>query len=202
MSRLKNPIIALTALMILASALAALLPLIGLGQAVPGPAKPPGPVKPVPKYPFGRPGNYYLTKTKHNGAQAVTACAAGYHMASIWEIHDPSALRYNMVFGYTTDDSGLGPPIAKGWIRTGRGAFGGDSGSSSDLYVRPLTNCVAWTSADATDFGKLVNLYLPGSEVPPDIPNSGIHIPEPDMPPWQSWSSSCNTNNRVWCVQD
>jgi hypothetical protein len=86
--------------------LAALLPLIGLGQAVPGPAKPP----PT----FGRPGNFYLTKTTHNGGQALTACAAGYHMASIWEIHDPSSLRYSTVYGFTEDDSGLGPPHGSG----------------------------------------------------------------------------------------
>ena len=42
------------------------------------------------------PRKFYLTKTEHNGAQALSACAPGYHMASLWEIHDPTkpALRH------------------------------------------------------------------------------------------------------------
>src|SRR5512133_3687902 len=118
MSRLKNSIIALAVLVILIGGLAALLPLVGLGQVTPGPKQPP------PS--FGRPGNFYLTKTSHNGAEALTACAAGYHMASFWEIRDPSNLRYNTAYGYKTDDSGLGPPTAGGWIRTGSAASGAD----------------------------------------------------------------------------
>jgi hypothetical protein len=193
-SKLKNSIVALAGLMILVGALAALLPLIGLGQAVPGPATPPPPAKPVPKYPFGRPGNYYLTKTKHNGSQALTACAAGYHMASIWEIHDPSALRYNTALGYKTDDSGLGPPIAPGWIRTGSASSPGDPDPN---YIQPFGNCFAWTSTDASHFGKLVNLHIPFVQLRESVPPYF-----PQIPPWESSAATCNTNNRVWCMKD
>ena len=35
------------------------------------------------------PRKFYLTQTTHNGAQALSACAPGYHMASLWEINEP-----------------------------------------------------------------------------------------------------------------
>lgn len=173
MSRVKSSIIALAVLMILVGALAALLPLIGVGQ-VPGPAKPP------PS--FGRPGNFYLTKTKHNGAQALTACAAGYHMASIWEIHDPSNLRYNTAYGLKSDDSGFGPPDVRGWVRMGSVASG----------CGPSGNCFAWTSANASDCGKLVSLRFPNI----------ADLAPPNMAPWRLGSSPCQLNHGVWCVQD
>ena len=55
---------------------------------------------------------YYLTKTTHNGTAALSACQKDYHMASLWEIFDPSALKYNTSLGYTKDDSGQGPPTS------------------------------------------------------------------------------------------
>ncbi len=58
------------------------------------------------------PRKFYLTKTLHTGAQALSACATGYHMASLWEIHDPTNLRYNTELGFTSgSDSGFGPPV-------------------------------------------------------------------------------------------
>ena len=36
---------------------------------------------------------YYVTTTYHYGADADDACASGYHMASLWEIMDPSNLK-------------------------------------------------------------------------------------------------------------
>ena len=40
-------------------------------------------------------------------------------MASLGEIHDTSNLRYDTDLGLTLADSGFGPPIVFGWIRTG-----------------------------------------------------------------------------------
>ncbi len=57
------------------------------------------------------PRKFYLTKTYHNGAQALSACATGYHMASMWEIHQPSNLRYDTDLGFIVADSGFGPPV-------------------------------------------------------------------------------------------
>jgi hypothetical protein len=147
---------------------AALLPLISLGQQ-------PGPAQPPPT--FGNPGNFYLTKTAHNGAQAKTACAAGYHMASIWEIHDPSNLTYNTAYGFTDAYSGIGPPYGLGWIRTGEASMNG--------------NCFAWTSADASVSGKMVFL------------SAVVDVAEAEaLSPWAPWQDSCNTKHGVWCVHD
>ena len=41
-----------------------------------------------------RPKRYYLTDSTHNGADADVACGDGSHMASLWELSDPSNLRY------------------------------------------------------------------------------------------------------------
>jgi hypothetical protein len=69
---------------------------------------------------------YYLTTAPVVANQALSACAAGFHMASLWEIQDPSNLDYNIVLGYALNaDQGHGPPtfdgigVISGWVRTG-----------------------------------------------------------------------------------
>ena len=42
---------------------------------------------------------FYLTQLRHLAGEATTACA-GFHMASMWEILDPSNLRYNTNLGF------------------------------------------------------------------------------------------------------
>ena len=128
------------------------------------------------------PRKFYLTKTEHNGAQALSACAPGYHMASLWEIVDPSNVRYNTDLGVTFTDSGFGPPSALGWIRTGF--------LTSDSLEPGVANCDAWTSADAGRFGTLVGLH------------SLWNLPPTQISPWQGIARSCSTATRVWCVQD
>src|SRR5262245_60366073 len=61
---------------------------------------------------------FYLTKDGFQGNAVLTACDAGFHMASLWEIHDPSNLQYD-TRGFTLADAGSGPPAVLGWIRTG-----------------------------------------------------------------------------------
>ena len=93
----KRSLLALVGVLALVGALATMMPLVSRGQG-------------------GNPLNrdprkaYYLTQTTHNGGQARSACAAGYHMASLWEILDTSNLRYNTELGFTQEDSGFGPP--------------------------------------------------------------------------------------------
>jgi hypothetical protein len=128
------------------------------------------------------PRQFYLTKTsEYDGAEALSACAPGYHMASMWEIHDASNVRYNTDLGYTLADSGFGPPIVFGWIRTG--AVAADSGPVGGV------NCNAWTSR-GVGFG--VRVRLTDGWPSPAIENS----------PWSADGQSCNTPDRVWCVQD
>ncbi|HKR61391.1 MAG TPA: hypothetical protein VJS64_16880, partial [Pyrinomonadaceae bacterium] len=64
----KRSLTALVGVFVLGFALAALMPLVISGQ---GKGQPP----------FARRG-FYLTQTTHNGSEALSACASGYHMAS------------------------------------------------------------------------------------------------------------------------
>src|ERR1700730_18042199 len=72
---------------------------------------------------------YYLTKSTITGSKVLTACASGYHFASIWEILNTSDLHYNTTLRRTNVNSGNGAPaytshsttadVPYGWIRTG-----------------------------------------------------------------------------------
>ncbi len=138
------------------------------------------------------PRGYYLTKGDplsgggYDGAHAKGACAVGYHVVSLWEIHEPSNLSYGTTLGLTTDDSGSGPPTTvEGWIRTGF--------PSINYINRPgAANCNAWTTTGgAGTLGRLVDdwLNLDGtSQVP--------------IKPWTADFGQCSVPARVWCVQD
>jgi len=127
---------------------------------------------------------FYLTNPSSYGANALFACAEGYHMASMSEILDPSNLRYNTELGRTEADSGFGPPAnGGGWIRTGWLAYGGIAGGQS--------NCEAWTSSSVNHWGTNVTLY------------QFWNLPNPvSISPWVAGNSPCNVALPVWCVQD
>jgi hypothetical protein len=136
---------------------------------------------------------YYLTQGTYDGADAdgtdgngAGVCAEGYHFASLWEILDPSNLKYNTDLGMVRDDSGQGPPTLPflgGWVRTGFGR----SGSSTP----GVGNCDGWDSSSDSDWGTLARL--------PSYWTAGqdIHV-------WQVDTVTCNTDVlvRVWCVAD
>ena len=161
-------------LLLLIALFSAILPLVGRGQGGKG-----NPLNRDPRK------SYYVTASNHNGIQALTACADGYHMASLWEILDPSNLRYNTQLGATSDDSGFGPPTAassEAWIRTGGGA--------SNSETVGIGNCNAWTSASHDDFGSVVRLDSPW-----DAPGEKVS-------PWFTFTAPCSAPIKVWCVQD
>jgi hypothetical protein len=135
------------------------------------------------------PRKFYLTKTEHKGDTALTACAAGYHMASMWEILDPTNLRYNKDLGVTREDSGSGPPtINSGWVRTG-------SVSGNNLNAAGLGNCNGWASASSSDGGTVVGLPTLWSPPP-----GGFSLSVVD--PWVVGTSQCVVPRMAWCVQD
>jgi hypothetical protein len=142
-----------------------------------------GPQAPAPASPASSANmrRYYLTKTSRNGVQALAACARGYHMASLWEIVDPSHLKYNTSRGSTEDDSGQGPPGYWGWVRTGAG--------SSNIQAPGIGNCNAWTSSSASDYGTIAQL-------PHDW------LSEPDFDLWHVGFVNCSQAVRIWCVAD
>jgi hypothetical protein len=128
---------------------------------------------------------YYLTKFVNNGGGADTACADGYHMASLWEILDPSNLEYNTDLGYLRDDSGSGPPSYKnGWVRTGYQAV------SDDTNISGRANCDAWTSSAGDVYGTLA--WLPRDWAASE---TELHV-------WVTGWHFCDSVAEVWCVED
>jgi hypothetical protein len=166
----------------------------------PGPVGPPGPPGPMgatglpgDQGPEGLPGppgeactqrRFYLTKTGFLGDQASTACAAGFHMASLWEIHSMSSLRYDTVLGLSYPDSGGGPPREFGWIRTG--------GSSHDgsVFGAGVANCNSWSSAESSHDGTRAG------------PTNEWELTGIVISPWRTAVAPCDTLTLVWCVED
>ena len=171
MLRVKESLIAFAGFLVLIGAMSALMPLAGHGQGG-------NPHDRDPRRQF------YLTKTVHDGGHALSACAEGYHMASLLEILDVSNLKYNTELGRTAGDSGSGPPRGNGRVRTGV-----DANASSN--APGFANCNAWTSTDQNDAGATAHLELsdPG----------GFEI---FLAPWLVGASNCSTSFPVWCMQD
>ena len=130
-----------------------------------------------------QPRKFYLTTTTHDGLQAPTACTTGYHMASLWEVFDPTGLRYDRTLGELNDDSGFGPPAnLSGWIRTG---------ANSQAAAGPGdSNCNAYTSNDLAHNGTTTQL----SEEWDSAGN--------EVSPWTAFERRCDVAAPVWCVQD
>jgi hypothetical protein len=129
--------------------------------------------------------SYYITDLSYYPDEAPTACAAGYHFASLWEISNPSNLRYNTALGQTTLDSGSGPPTIQGlgWVRTGYNA-----GNVSSVAGR--ANCNLWTSRSNLDNGSVAVL--------PQLWTAGAQ----DLFVWDVDVRTCNFKLGVWCKQD
>jgi hypothetical protein len=135
---------------------------------------------------------FYLSKSSYTAGNATGACASGYHFASIWEIADPSALKYETSLGRTATDGGSGPPTrltgfmysipATGWVRTGF--------SYSVASFPGQANCGTWLTNDGMSWGTTANLV------------SNWTGGEQDLGPWNIEVRTCNTALRVWCVQD
>ena len=128
---------------------------------------------------------YYLTEVSSavQGDEALNACEELYHMASLWEIADPSNLEYNTELGLVANDGGQGPPTNNnGWVRTG---YGSDTSN-----VPGRGNCAIWTSDDGTHYGTVVAL--------PETWTAGSD----DLGVWTASVLECNLSARVWCIED
>jgi hypothetical protein len=127
--------------------------------------------------------NYYLTSANsYTGNQASTACAGGYHMGALWEILDPSSLRYNHNLGDSRLDAGSGPPaVSNGWVRTGY--------LSNNTDYEGEANCSAWSTNNG--YGTVAT--LPSEWLDPDLQDVGV---------WDVSSRQCSFTANVWCVAD
>ena len=129
------------------------------------------------------PRQYYLTTTTADGDGTLTACATGYHTASLWEIIDTTNLEYNSTLGQTRDDSGSGPPSNfYGWVRTGYG--------SATSTTPGEGNCSAWTSDSGSYYGTR-------ARPPADWAAAAEQIAL-----WEASVMTCDVAVRVWCVGD
>ncbi len=127
---------------------------------------------------------FYIAPVAVAGNAPLTACAAGYHMASLWEIYDVTELQYNATLGAAQADSGNGPPTGfYGWIRTG--ALSTVSGGAGGA------NCDTWTSNSGVDSGTAVIL-----------PNGWTSASVSLISPWFATTQTCSQLLRVWCVED
>lgn len=128
----------------------------------------------------------YQTNTSYVANNVLSACSAGYHTASLWEILDVSNLAYdyNNPSAKTQDDSGHGPPSGlDGWVRTGY--------SSSSDGTAGSGNCLNWTSnGSIRSYGTAVRLANDWTSAPGDIST------------WVASSFTCNATKPVWCVGD
>jgi hypothetical protein len=125
---------------------------------------------------------FYLTTTSYLGNEGLSACAGGFHFASMWEIRAPELLQYDAGLGYTKTDDGAGPPVQYGWVRTG--AISGNAGQPG------LGNCNAWTSSSFGDNGSVVIL------------SSNWTIAASVVSPWIASAELCGNGFRVWCIED
>lgn len=128
---------------------------------------------------------YYLTKDSYDGDQAdgtdgngAGVCASGYHFASLWEILDPSNLKYNTTLGWTRDDSGAGPATYDGWVRTGYNSYNSDTAGRA--------NCNVWSTTSG--YGTRVRLTN-------DWTVQHVHV-------WFVGTTGCSSTRYVWCVED
>ena len=125
---------------------------------------------------------YYRTMSTYDGSAADTACAPDYHMASLWEILDPSNLEYNAILGWTVGDSGQGPIAGYfGWVRTGW--------SSDNPSTAGQGNCNSWSSNSGSNYGTQVGLSNNWTAA------EDIHV-------WNATTISCDFTRPVWCVED
>lgn len=127
---------------------------------------------------------FYLTKTRHTGDQALIVCAAGFHMASMWDVVDPSNLRYDDTLGFQhpNQDSSGAPSGIQGWMATGTEPVA--AGLPGE------TNCSAWTSSSDDLLGTAASLEL--------VWNSTATA----VSPWHALTLTCNRPERVWCLED
>ena len=144
---------------------------------------------------------YFLTSVFAKGDQANDAvCGSGFHFASIYEILDPTTIRYASDNKYSLKeplaDMGRGPPQRLyGWIRTGQYA--------DRLNVPGSANCDGWQTAEEYRFGTAVGLRQTQPQESIAYYNFPVIVLYPATAPWwdvMTWP--CSMGHRVWCVSD
>ena len=183
----------LVAVLIAALLVVAFVGYLALGQkrASASPAMPEAPQAPAAASSGLR--KFYRTATAYSPTLASTACAPGYHFASIWELLDPSNLEYagelDDAWGGPSYDMGEGPVTGtggyalQGYVRTGYNAAPDPVGYTGQA------NCNGWTSDSISDHGTVAGLTHQWGTAE-------------DLFVWNVGVSTCNVRTGVWCVED
>ena len=140
---------------------------------------------------------YYMTESTPAGNAVLTACVAGYHMASLAEIFNTSVLEYATAADvgagvvHTLPDSGSGPPFSSlAFIRVGV--------SGTNNAVPGNANCISggnpWSTNSAAVNGTAIALKPTWTDAPTNVS------------PWDATVRPCINNvapiAHVWCVQN
>lgn len=116
---------------------------------------------------------------RHNGGPgnlAASACSAGFHLASLWEILDPSRLSYDRQLGVVDATAGAGPPSGNpaggsyGWVRGGNQNCSNGSSTAGSGYAVALES--NWSANGPVTW------------------------------PWSTAAFGCGASHPVWCVED
>jgi type II secretory pathway pseudopilin PulG len=148
-----------------------------------------------------QPKRYFITSTDTvQAGDAPNACGTGYHMASLFEILDPTQLQYDTTapsaYTSTTDDLGSGPPTnIFGWIRTGHSSFSGADSAPGE------SNCDRYTTSAGGAYGTTVALNHLWEFALATFPNVNLYYLY-NAPWWHPERTQCNSHAHVWCVQD
>jgi hypothetical protein len=123
---------------------------------------------------------YKLSDLTATGANADTRCEAGFHMASLAELHDLGNLRW--VTDGTPD--GEAPYVGnRAWIRNG------------EAFLTGNANCSVWSTASASENGTTMVLFSGWDD--------GDALTQYDRYFPQNVSTEpCDTTLPVWCVED
>ncbi len=133
---------------------------------------------------------YYLTRSPFvSASNAPTRCAAGFHMASMWELSNLAGLEFTLrprrgSVNTPINDQGEGPTSSPsgGWIRTG--------GLPNDSGAAGIANCDAYETSDSESLGTTANLHPTGFGQ-----TSG-------NAPWRITTHTCDFFRAVWCIED
>lgn len=118
---------------------------------------------------------FYRTPQFVTAPSAPSACQAGFHMASFWELSLASLEYVPAPVGAANLGSGVGPPNDPGWVRPGVDAN--------------ANTCSRWTTTSGT--GTIAALTLPSSS---DAASN--------VSPWGVSTTACSQPLPVWCVED
>ncbi len=117
---------------------------------------------------------YYLSATSVTGELVASHCDSGFHLATSFELWDPSDMQYDRSRGLTTNESG--PAVStRGWIVESGWALAPD--------------CSDWTTPSSSIEGTTLSIRRVGAQE--------------QNPGWLVVSTrACDLPHPVWCVED